>query len=388
MDDFNEKSPLQQEVEKSFNNLNKDTKNEAGFLSIDFEKELGKQNKFLWECLRLNIEDKPEKPPILISINGKRFSTEGNISMITGKAKSKKTFLNTAIAAAAISDKEILGFSNNGIKQKVLYFDTEQSIYDSWIVLDRIHKLSGTSNTEDLFYFPIKTSSPGDRLDIIDKIVNNEDFKDCNFIIIDGIRDLLFDFNSPEESIKLVTKLMKWTENLNKHILTVLHQNKGNENARGHLGSELTNKCETTVSVKKEESDSYISTVKAEYTRGKEFEDFSFRINDEGIPVKTSKPEKDSIAKVSPEKFDTKMHQKVLTEVFKNNQPFSSGDFISILRIKWSENNVEFGNSKCRDFLSFYLSEEFLINKGSDKKFRLYPSDKYLVNGKIDFSVL
>ena len=350
-------------------------------------KRIGKPTKLFWEDLRLKIEDKPEKPPVLISINGKRFSTEGNISMITGKAKSKKTFLNTAIAAAAISDKEILGFSNKGKKQKVLYFDTEQSSYDCWNVLDRIYKLSGTSNTEDLYYFPLKTFSPSDRLEIVGEIINDINFKDFNYIIIDGVRDLLKDFNSTEESFEVVTKLMKWTEELNKHILTVLHQNKANEFARGHLGSELTNKCETTVSVNKE-SDSYVSTVNAEYIRGESFEPFSFKINNEGIPVACDRPIKKSKQKINPEDFDIKQHLRILKEIYDSETQFSKNDLKMKIIKTWKEKfNFSFGDNVSRKFVDHLLYEEVLTDKGTSSRSSLCINDKYLTDGKIDFSV-
>ena len=39
----------------------------------------------------------------------------------------------------------------------------------------------------------------------------------------------------------------------------------------------------------------------------------------------------------------------------------------------------------CRDFITYYLSENYIINRGSDKKFDLYLSDSFLSNGLIDF---
>jgi hypothetical protein len=42
-----------------------------------------------------------------------------------------------------------------------------------------------------------------------------------------------------------VGDLMQWTGEKNIRIQTVLHLNKGDDNARGHIGTELNNKAES-----------------------------------------------------------------------------------------------------------------------------------------------
>lgn len=86
-------------------------------------------------------------------------------------------------------------------------------------------------------------------------------------VIIDGIRDLMLDINNPREATLIVNYLMKWTEEFNLHIHTVIHQNKGDENARGHIGTEINNKSETVLRVEKDKNDDAISTVEAVYIR-------------------------------------------------------------------------------------------------------------------------
>ena len=74
---------------------------------------------------------------------------------------------------------------------------------------------------------------------------------------------MVYDINSPSESTKVISLLMTWTGERHIHIHTILHQNKGDENARGHIGTELSNKAETVLQVEKDEKDPDISTVKA-----------------------------------------------------------------------------------------------------------------------------
>jgi len=56
---------------------------------------------------------------------------------------------------------------------------------------------------------------------------------------------------------------MQWTDDRQIHIHTILHQNKGDENARGHIGTELNNKAETVLLVEKDKSNGDISNVSA-----------------------------------------------------------------------------------------------------------------------------
>ena len=95
---------------------------------------------------------------------------------------------------------------------------------------------------------------------------------------------MVYDINSPSESTKVISLLMTWTGERHIHIHTILHQNKGDENARGHIGTELSNKAETVLQVEKDEKDPDISTVKAAHIRAMNFEPFAFRINEEALP--------------------------------------------------------------------------------------------------------
>ena len=71
-------------------------------------------------------------PPVepLIAIDGKVVCSAGNISAIVGEAKSKKTFLTTALVASSIAylypDSEAFDNVANDITLKVLWLDTEQ----------------------------------------------------------------------------------------------------------------------------------------------------------------------------------------------------------------------------------------------------------------------
>jgi hypothetical protein len=102
--------------------------------------------------------------------------------------------------------------------------------------------------------------------------------------IIDGIRDLVHDFNDLEECTEIVNTLMRWTGELKIHIIVVIHTNKGDSNARGHLGTELMNKAETVISVNRDQANDQVSYCKPEYMRGREFSPFAFRYGENDLP--------------------------------------------------------------------------------------------------------
>ena len=77
---------------------------------------------------------------------------------------------------------------------------------------------------------------------------------------------------------------MQWTDDKQIHIHTVLHQNKNDEHARGHIGTELNNKAETILQVEVDKEDKAISVVEAVHIRDRDFEPFAFRINEDVLP--------------------------------------------------------------------------------------------------------
>ena len=98
-------------------------------------------------------------------------------------------------------------------------------------------------------FLMLREFTPVERRNIIDMAL--EDEPSIGFVVIDGVRDLISDINSPGESVNIINDLMRWTNVYNIHIHTVLHLNKSDDNTRGHIGTELNNKAETVLKVVK-----------------------------------------------------------------------------------------------------------------------------------------
>lgn len=98
---------------------------------------------------RIDLNTPPPEIEPLISINGQCICSRGNISAIVGEAKSKKTFLCTALVASAMayphpSSHPFDNVSNNTMLN-VAWMDTEQSIHHVYKVAKRINDITAVS---------------------------------------------------------------------------------------------------------------------------------------------------------------------------------------------------------------------------------------------------
>ena len=239
---------------------------------------------------RLDLNKEIAKPPTILKIKQvynadfveQRLFTLGNFSAITGKSKAKKTYLATSIITALLSG----GFGHfigslPEAKKRVVSFDTEQSNYDAWSTAHRIKRLiNDQPNYES---FALREYSGTQRCEIIDYYLSKNN--DISFVLIDGIADLAKAINDEEEASRVVGLLLKWSKIYNVHICCIIHQNKNDNFATGHLGSSIMKKSEAVISVEKEKEDKRTSIVRCDLIRGvADFDDFKIRINDKGLP--------------------------------------------------------------------------------------------------------
>ena len=92
-----------------------------------------KFNELVQNCMvDLSVEEAEYNSEALHSINGVRVFSRGNMSVIGGKAKSRKTFLVSLLCAEMLkSNPEI----------KIAIFDTEQSAFHVQSCTRRVHQL-------------------------------------------------------------------------------------------------------------------------------------------------------------------------------------------------------------------------------------------------------
>lgn len=244
----------------------------------------------------IDIDTAIAQPPTLISIGTHiykgqwyptRMATEGNISVVMGESKSKKTFFKSLLTASYIGGNTIrYGGDIRGhrdTEKYVIDIDTEQSEFDSHRVFKRVQDLVGASISDFYKPFSMRGFEGKEITMFIEYLLYESEFKDnVGWLTIDGIADLIDDANDIKQSKAIVTKLMKWTKDQNCHINTIIHTNTGSDKPTGHLGSFLLKKAET---ICKLTSDGETTKVNFPYTRGISINDFNYYVNEEWMPV-------------------------------------------------------------------------------------------------------
>ena len=247
---------------------------------------------------RINTAIEVPNPPTILSIKDvgtsyskeRRIFTLGNFSVIKGKMKAKKTFLISLLTSSVIKGSDYNNVFIGDLpaeKKLVVYIDTEQGPWDSWNCINRIEKMAGTK--ENFMAFNLRTFSPTERCEIIEFIFNK--YKErIGLMIIDGVADLVNALNDEIEATRVTSMLLKYTAIYNNHISVVIHENKMNEFATGHIGSFVMKRAEIIISVTKCKNIPDSSDVVCDYSRGHGFEPFVMTINEYGYPyVNTNK---------------------------------------------------------------------------------------------------
>ena len=265
-------------------------------------------------------EDYPE-PYYMLEFNGVPFSTLGGIQALSGQKKNGKTFVLAQLMAAILgtgieksrTPQYLPGLrvpertlEHIGRLPTVLYVDTEMEKLNSAKVLRRVHWLCGwpldvaCERFHVLWLRGITDAKDGEN--VIEKAYEKRyrlirlaiEVLNPDAVFIDGIRDIIGDFNDNAESASLVGELMALAEQRQICIWNTLHMNPrpGNDDEskmRGHLGTELGNKItDTLVSIKRKDANGVTFTVKQNDARGKDMEDWTFEVTEAagalGIP--------------------------------------------------------------------------------------------------------
>ena len=260
---------------------------------------------------------------------------------------------------------------------------------DKWLetgrkVLKRILRLAGLpedKNPNNLIMLALRKYAPPVRLAIVEQAIGT--IPDLGLVIIDGIRDFLYDINSPSEATDIISRFMQWTDDRQIHIHTILHQNKNDENARGHIGTELNNKAETVMQVEVDKMDRTVSVVEAIHIRDREFEPFAFRINDEVLPelLDSYQPQEKKIGRPAKEPFDPykeiseSVHRAALDAAFTNVCITSYDDYLERLKEGYALQDIKLGHNKAVKVATFLSNKRMVIKEG--KEYKINPDSHY-----------
>jgi hypothetical protein len=208
-------------------------------------------------------ENAPPTTPALITLNGVRILSAGNISTMMAPQSVGKSSIVEILAAAHLAKvaknekADTLGFSVNLLDNKKIWMiDTERSFEHFWYGIDKNAMRRGLGyeyadfTSEHLNkvarFEHVRGIKPANLAQLLTKGLQTKEY---GLVLLDGVADLVNDPNSAEQASGVWQLLGELTQTYNVGIFTTLHPNptKAGEEGkgRGHLGSEMIRRSES-----------------------------------------------------------------------------------------------------------------------------------------------
>ncbi len=311
----------------------------------------------------------------------------GDFSVITGRAKSRKSFGVAIATATALKGYCLIGnlVSNIDKDKKIILFDTEQKNYHLWRAAKRISKIAGYENEhpKNLEVCGLRGLNPSECWSIISAVIESRD--DIGLVMIDGLVDIVEDGGilDRKEAVQVITQIMKWTQNKNIHIATVLHLNPNSDKMRGHVGTEAMNKAGIVINV--EDNGDGTSTVSTKVARDRQFEPFAFSIDADGIPIEATPPKKlQQTENINLSVLEEDGMKALIRIVYNNGSEFSRKILVEQLQIAGKEYyGVEPGQTNTGKFITRAKNMGLLVQRkqkgayelSDDLKTEFYPPE-------------
>jgi hypothetical protein len=168
---------------------------------------------------------------------------------------------------------------------------------------------------------------------------------------------------------------MKWSEEKDILIITVLHQNKGDTNARGHIGTEQNNKAQTVLTVTKSPDNDMVSIVKAEMCRYLEPESFAFEIDENGIPyISDYEIGINTTKKLSKKELFESFKNEIIIDIFAstNDLGIGYGQLLDHFKRAFLSKSTEtIGDNNAKDYIKDLIETSYIIKSQTDNKYYL-----------------
>lgn len=229
----------------------------------------------------IDVENPIDPPEYLIEVNGVPAFPIGDITLITGEKKSGKSTTYHVLSSVLLNKECKWGPIVRTLKDPhIVIFDSEQSRYHAQKANQRILRMARLpqKNIYDrMRYVPLRKLTYEGRLKVIEDYL---EIYQPNVAIIDGIVDLITDFNSIEESKPFIDKLMAWATHYNCCVIGLIHTSKSMPGEpRGHLGAFGVEKAYMTIETKK--ASWGIFSVGTQSCRGVDMPEWHFKHEDD-----------------------------------------------------------------------------------------------------------
>lgn len=355
------------------NNIDMETKNETAALvkaqgneltqldavvlgaeSAPTEEMVMRQNQWeLIEALSISVHDDIPEDIDTLKIKGVATMALEGLHCVKSKAKQGKSSLLTILTSVYIGNNgRWSGIERIGEKPlSVCYVDTEMKPYDTQRMKKQALKLAGITEEEATGIFRavnMRSILDNNEKKQLIELILEEDNPDV--LIIDGVVDLIGNFNEVDESKGLINWLMHTADRFKVALFCVLHTNKNamDHNMRGHVGTMLEQKSDTVTELFKD-AETGLVTVKCTCSRHKPYPDWSFTWDNQGDLIDADEQRAD-IAKKHAEDVRAERERKSLETKEARKQ-----SMLSVLRSA--------GGSMQRRILTSRLEQEFSLSR-------------------------
>lgn len=200
-----------------------------------------------YEESMLDFDDEMEYPENSLNINGVDCAPATGVMYLGGQAGNGKTQTAVLIIAtylgATIPLMKMIWEGHSTDTIKVFYVDTEMEKGNTQLIVARIARLCNknvASLKDNLKVMRLRDED--DHSMIWRKILKGINEIQPNVVVLDGMIDIIGDFNDNKEASRIIRKVMKVADHFNICMWTVMHQNPGSAKLVGHQGSFLDRK--------------------------------------------------------------------------------------------------------------------------------------------------
>ncbi|MCR5366557.1 MAG: AAA family ATPase [Prevotella sp.] len=350
----------------------------------------------------------PYTPPKwTLSHNGISFAKRGDLHIVGGKAGHGKTAFMSQIMAAILCGRfGGMQCEIQGDGPTVLYIDTEQSIDDTIAIKNRVCTLAnldiGTGLPVDNYQRPPETRWERPRFAVArlrDTTKAEDRYKqilqlmwDINptVVFIDGLLDIVNDYNDQTECSEIIRELMAFSTAKNMSMWCVLHENPMTDKLVGSLGSIAERKVTEVFIIRKHKGPQHdkqfqgmpnvFFEIKQTKARGKDQEDWYFTVEDRalgwGVPVEID------LNGSTPEAEKKRLELQEVDAYFNKYTWTSSGATYTDLE-RWIRSKGVTSNRRI-SWLFNMAKENEIIFQTPNKKYHYKGIDKAMVNDEAE----
>ena len=268
---------------------------------------------------------KPYTPPKwTLKHNGVSFAKRGDLHIVGGKSGHGKTNFMSQIMATLLCGR----FGNMTCElegePRVLWIDTEQSEDDTIAVKNRVCTLADIPINKPTERFKVaRLRETTDALTRYKQILQLLWVIKPDVVFIDGLLDIVNDYNNQSECADIIRELMSVSTQMNMSMWCVLHENPMTEKLVGSLGSIAERKVTEVFVIRKHKGPhsekkfkdfpTVFFEIKQTKARGKDQEDWYFTVEDRamgwGVPIELGATNEEPSTK-----FDTRVLKEWITK--------------------------------------------------------------------------